>query len=144
MIEPDTIKLIRECDAGIKMGVTSIDDVLTHVMEEKMKNILKDAKQEHEKLRSELETMLSDYGDEGKDPNPLAKSMSWMKTNVKLGIENSDRTVADLIIEGCDMGIKSLSRYLNEYKAAEERAKNIAKELIKIEETLSKNMRPFL
>lgn len=144
MIEPDTIKLIRECDAGIKMGVTSIDDVLTHVMEEKMKNILKDAKQEHEKLRSELETMLSEYGDEGKDPNPLAKSMSWMKTNVKLGIENSDRTVADLIIEGCDMGIKSLSRYLNEYKAAEERAKNIAKELIKIEETLSKDMRPFL
>lgn len=144
MIEPDTIKLIRECDAGIKMGVTSIDDVLTHVKEEKMKNILKDAKQEHEKLRSELETMLSEYGDEGKDPNPLAKSMSWMKTNVKLGIENSDRTVADLIIEGCDMGIKSLSRYLNEYKAAEERAKNIAKELIKIEETLSKNMRPFL
>lgn len=144
MIEPDTIKLIRECDAGIKMGVTSIDDVLTHVKEEKMKNILKDAKQEHERLRSELETMLSDYGDEGKDPNPLAKSMSWMKTNVKLGIENSDRTVADLIIEGCDMGIKSLSRYLNEYKAAEERAKNIAKELIKIEETLSKNMRPFL
>ncbi len=144
MIEPDTIKLIRECDAGIKMGVTSIDDVLTHVMEEKMKNILKDARQEHERLRVELETMLSEYGDEGKDPNPLAKSMSWMKTNVKLGIENSDGTVADLIIEGCDMGIKSLSRYLNEYKAAEERAKNIAKKLIKIEETLSKDMRPFL
>ena len=144
MIEPDTIKLIRECDAGIKMGVTSIDDVLTHVMEEKMKNILKDARQEHERLRVELDTMLSEYGDEGKDPNPLAKSMSWMKTNVKLGIENSDGTVADLIIEGCDMGIKSLSRYLNEYKAAEERAKNIAKKLIKIEETLSKDMRPFL
>ena len=144
MIEPDTIKLIRECDAGIKMGVTSIDDVLTHVMEEKMKNILKDARQEHERLRVELETMLSEYGDEGKDLNPLAKSMSWMKTNVKLGIENSDGTVADLIIEGCDMGIKSLSRYLNEYKAAEERAKNIAKKLIKIEETLSKDMRPFL
>ena len=144
MIEPDTIKLIRECDAGIKMGVTSIDDVLTHVREEKMKNILRDARQEHERLRVELETMLSEYGDEGKDPNPLAKSMSWMKTNVKLGIENSDGTVADLIIEGCDMGIKSLSRYLNEYKAAEERAKNIAKKLIKIEETLSKDMRPFL
>ena len=144
MIEPDTIKLIRECDAGIKMGVTSIDDVLTHVMEEKMKNILKDARQEHERLRVELETMLAEDGDEGKDPNPLAKSMSWMKTNVKLGIENSDGTVADLIIEGCDMGIKSLSRYLNEYKAAEERAKNIAKKLIKIEETLSKDMRPFL
>ena len=28
MIEQDTIKLLRECDAGIKMGVSSIDEVL--------------------------------------------------------------------------------------------------------------------
>ena len=31
MIEPDTIKLLRECDAGIKMGVKSIDDGLDRV-----------------------------------------------------------------------------------------------------------------
>ena len=31
MIESDTIKLLRECDAGIKMGVASIDDVLDYV-----------------------------------------------------------------------------------------------------------------
>ena len=28
MIEQDTIKLLRECDAGVKMGVSSIDDVM--------------------------------------------------------------------------------------------------------------------
>ena len=31
MISPDTIKLLRECDAGIKMGVSSIDEVLGYV-----------------------------------------------------------------------------------------------------------------
>ena len=31
MIEQDTIKLLRECDAGVKMGVSSIDDVLGQV-----------------------------------------------------------------------------------------------------------------
>ena len=31
MIEPDTIKLLRECDAGIKMGTASIADVLDKV-----------------------------------------------------------------------------------------------------------------
>ena len=31
MIEQDTIKLLRECDAGVKMGITSIDDVLEYV-----------------------------------------------------------------------------------------------------------------
>ena len=31
MIEQDTIKLLRECDAGVKMGIASIDDVLSRV-----------------------------------------------------------------------------------------------------------------
>ena len=31
MIEQDTIKLLRECDAGVKMGISSIEDVLDHV-----------------------------------------------------------------------------------------------------------------
>ncbi|MDO5124666.1 MAG: hypothetical protein Q4D44_08405 [Eubacteriales bacterium] len=144
MIEPDTIKLLRECDAGIKMGVTSIDEVIHHVKSEKLREILKDSKAEHEKLRSEIETMLSDYEDEGKDPNPIAKGMSWMKTNLTLGIDESDKKVADLMIDGCDMGVKSLSRYLNQYEASQEKVKDIAKKLIRIEEHLSKDLRDFL
>ena len=31
MIEQDTIRLLRECDAGIRMGVASIGDVLPRV-----------------------------------------------------------------------------------------------------------------
>ena len=37
MIEDDTIKLLRECDAGIKMGVESINTVLPYVADEKLK-----------------------------------------------------------------------------------------------------------
>ena len=29
MIEKDTVRLLRECDAGVKMGVSSIDDVVS-------------------------------------------------------------------------------------------------------------------
>lgn len=144
MVEPDTIKLLRECNAGVKMGVTSIDEVLHAVKDEKMKKILTDNKQEHEKLGGETTRLLNDYSDEGKEPNPIAKGMSWIKVNMKLGMDNSDATVADLMVDGCDMGIKSLSRYLNQYAAAEEKVKDIAKRLIKLEEDLSVKMRDYL
>lgn len=39
MVEQDTIKLLRECDAGVKMGVTSIDDVRDYVHNESFKII---------------------------------------------------------------------------------------------------------
>lgn len=144
MIEQDTIRLLRECDAGVKMGVSSIDDVLDNVSSEKLKTCLSDCKKEHESLDRELQTLLDRYNDDGKDPNPMAKGMSWIKTNVKMAVDASDATIADLMTDGCNMGVKSLSKYLNQYEAAEERAKDIAKRLIHLEAQLAIDIRPFL
>ena len=144
MIEQDTIKLLRECDAGIKMGVASISEVENHVQDEAFRQNLAQCKQEHEKLKREVQKELDRYGDEGKNPNPFAKGMSWMKTNMKLGMEDSDATIADLMTDGCNMGVKSLCRYLNQYKAADEVSKDIAKRLIKQEDQLIMNCRPYL
>ena len=144
MIEQDTIKLLRECDAGIKMGVSSIDDVLDKVQAADFRSCLSQCKQEHEQLRTQVQEMLRDYHDQGKEPNPMAKSMSWMKTNVKLAMEHSDATVADLMTDGCNMGVKSLNKYLNQYAAASERTKDITKRLINLEEKLAIDIRQFL
>jgi len=144
MVEQDTIKLLRECDAGVKMGIASIDDVLDSVKSEKLKNYLSKCKDEHSKLDSELQKLLDKYGDDGKSPNPIAKGMSWIKTNMKLAMEESDETVADLITDGCNMGVKSLNKYLNQYEAADESSKDIAKRLINLEENLALDIRKFL
>ena len=144
MIEQDTIKLLRECDAGVKMGIASIEDVLDHVAHPDFRKKLTHCKEEHEKLKQQIQTQLDNYGDEGKNPNPIAKGMSWMKTNMKLNMEESDATIADLMTDGCNMGVKSLSRYLNQYKAAEERTKDIAKKLIHLEDRLALEIRGYL
>ena len=144
MIESDTIKLLRECDAGVKMGVSSIEDVLDYAHNEKLRKYLSDCKSEHDKLDAEIQQELDRFKDEGKEPNPIAKGMSWMKTNVKLVINESDHTIADMITDGCNMGVKSLNRYLNQYEAADEKSKDIAKRLINLEEKLAIDIRKFL
>ena len=144
MIESDTIKLLRECDAGIKMGVSSIDDVLPHVKSDTLYNTLNTCKNEHEKLEHETNELLNGYQDKGKNPNPMAKGMSWIKTNVMLAMKDSDATISDLMTDGCNMGVKSLSEYLNKYAAADEKSKDIAKRLIALEETLAKDIRGYL
>ena len=144
MIEKDTVKLLRECDAGVKMGVASIDDILDQVGSDDLKQSLTACKQEHEKLKDEIQTLLERYHDDGKEPNPIAKGMSWMKTNMKMGMNSSDQTIADLMTDGCNMGVKSLNQYLNQYKAADEVSKDIAKRLIHLEEQLAIDIRRFL
>ena len=144
MVQQDTIKLLRECDAGVKMGVSSIEDVLDSVHSPKLKKRLTQCKDEHCKLNGEIQSLLQQYGDEGKKPSAIATSMSKMKTGVKLGLDETDATVADLITDGCNMGVKSLNRYLNQYEAADERSKDRAKRLINLEERLAVDIRQYL
>lgn len=144
MIEQDTIKLLRECDAGVKMGTASIDDVFDYVSNADFKKYLEKCKAEHDELADEIESLLHKYHDDGKNPNPVAKGMSWMKTNVKLAVNESDHTIADLITDGCNMGVKSLNKYLNQYEAADEVSKDITKRLINLEEKLAVDIRKYL
>ncbi len=144
MIEQDTIRLLRECDAGVKMGVSSIDDVLGHVRSRELERRLTDCKQDHSALGSELQQLLSRYHDEGKDPPALASAMSEMMTKMKLMLRDSDAEVADLMTDGCNMGVKSLSKYLNQYAAADEASKGAARRLIALEEGLAVDLRGYL
>lgn len=144
LIEHDTIRLLRECDAGIKMGVSAIDEVLEYVESQELKSCLLKSMEEHEKIKGNLLELLNEYHDDGKEPSAMAKGMSWIKTNFKLSVSESDDVVADLITDGCNMGVKSLYKYLNQYKSADEKSKDMAKKLISIEENLMANMRNFL
>lgn len=140
----DTIHLLKECDAGSKMAVTSLDEVMESVQDEKLKELLKKSKDHHEKLGNEIHSMLIQYHSEEKDPNPMAKSMSWLKTNMKMSMDKSDATVADLLTDGCNMGIKSLYKYMNQYPNAESKVKNLCNNLIDIERELRKDLRGYL
>ena len=144
MIEQDTIKLLRECDAGVKMGVSSIDEVLEYVKDDKMKKCLEENKEKHQQLDKELQELLDKYEDEGKNPNPIVKGMSWMKTSMKLAMKESDNTIADLITDGCNMGVKSLCEYKNQYKAADDKSVKICEKLCDIETKMTYELQEFL
>ena len=126
------------------MGVSSIESVLDYVKDDTLWQYLSDCKEEHDELDEELQQLLDKYEDEGKDPSPIAKGMSMLKTEFKLGMKENDKTIADLITDGCNMGVKSLNKYLNQYKAADEVSKDITKRLINLEERLGIDIRKYL
>ena len=144
MDNKDTVCLLQECDAGTKMAVDSINETLDKIQNDKLRIILTDSKEEHLKLGDEIHTLLTKHGGMYKEPGTIAKGMSWIKTNIMLGLNESDETAASLITDGCDMGIKSLQKYLNEYENADHVSKGICKKLISIEEKLSKDLREYL
>ena len=144
MIKHDTIELLRECDAGIQMGISAIDEVKDHAQHADLRAMLDAYQREYAQLQNEIEGILHTYRDEGKDPNPVAKGMAWLKTNVMMAVKETDAEIADLLTDGCDMGVKSLNRYLNEYGAADGRAKDLARRLIELQNRQLKELAAYL
>lgn len=126
------------------MGISSLDDSVKYVKNPELKSILDESAKEHTKIKHDMQKLLERYHDDGKEPPAMAKGMEWFKTNIKLAVDASDGAVAEFITDGCNMGIKSLSRYLNQYQAADEKSKYISKKLISVEEKLAVDIRQFL
>ena len=140
----DTIKLLKECSSGICMARDAIDEILEDVRDDDLKGILQNSIKEHDALKEDTENYLKAFHEEPEKPSVIAKGMAHLKSNVKLAADNSDATVADLITDGCNMGVKSLNMYLNQYKAADEVSKDITKRLINLEQKLTEDIRKFL
>ena len=140
----DTVELLRECDSGTKMAVSSIDDILDKVRDKSLKSLLSDSKSEHSAVGNKIHSMLSDLGSDDKSPNPIASGMSSAMTDIKTAVGGGDETIADIITDGCNMGVKSLNRYLNKFSAADESAKKVCRELSDMEESLGRDLRRYL
>ncbi len=126
------------------MAVSSFDEVLDKIKNPKLKDLIVESKTTHEKLGDETHMLITKNNDTTKEPNPIAKAMSYMKTNMKMMQHPGDQEIADLLTDGCNMGIKSLCKYMNEYSEADYESKNITREIIKVEEKLMVDLREFL
>lgn len=139
-----TLKLLRECDAGVKTAMNSIREVLGNINSAALRKALTDSLNKHEYIKNEIDAILCRMSEEGKEPNPMARMMSWMKINIKLLEKPDDKTVAKLMFDGCNMGIQQVSSYLNDFTQADSRSREIAERLIATEDELAGALREYL
>ena len=133
----DTVKLLRECNSGIRMGESALEHVVPKARNAELKRVLNACKDEHAVLGDRTHSMLLRHSADTSEAHAAVKMMSDAKIRISMVMKRSDKTIASLMTDGCNMGVKSLCKYLNQYKAADETSKDITKRLISLEERLA-------
>lgn len=143
-MEDHTIRLLQECSQGCKMGIKSINQVSEYVSDQRLKNIIEKYRGEHQRIESEADHLLNWHGQDSKQPEMMATAMSWLSTEMKMMMKDDDKQAAKIMTEGCDMGIRTICGFINQYAGASKTSIALAKDLVKTEEKFREEMKPYL
>jgi len=140
----DGINLLKECNSGCKSATNSMEQVLPFTKDQGLKTVINEYNEKHIKIGDQCHQILNEYHKEEKDPPAMAKAFSWISTEVKLMINDDTHKIAELMIDGCNMGIKSVSEYINKYKNASRECMDLAKNLVTIEQGFMTDLLKYL
>lgn len=140
----DTINLLKECNAGCKSATNSMEQVMEFVEDTELKKLIEKYNAPHIQIGESCTKLLNEVNEEEKDPTPMAKTFSWLSTEIKLTINNDTCKIAKILMDGCNMGIQSLSEYKNKYANASKESLDLTERLIKIEQDFMDELRAFL
>lgn len=140
----DTISLLKEVNSGCKSATDSMEQVMQYVVDDNLRILISKYNEPHISIGDECHELLNQDDKDEKDPNIMAKAFSWFSTEVKLMINDDSHKIAQLMMDGCNMGIQSLSEYINKYMNASKESLALAKKLVKIEQDFMNDLKEFL
>lgn len=144
MNQDDTINLLKECDEGAAMAMGSIEHIMSSVDNKELNSMLEDYKKAHQEIENKLDQLLSKLDEEGKQPGKMSKLFANLSTDMKLAVDNSLSEVAKILMDGCNMGIQSVSKYMNQYKEASGESQELAEKLVQVELRFMNDLRKYL
>ena len=136
--------ILNELNKGIKMGMDSISNVSEKVQDDRFKQDLKYQYDEYNKILNEVNDELTNYDDFPKEINPMQKAMSWMGVEMNTMMDKSNSKIAELMIQGTNMGIIEGVKLLNQNPDADDEVKNVLNKFIKFQENTVKQLKKYL
>ena len=139
-----TIKLLEQCGSGCEMAVESMDRIMEYVKDDDLLKVIFHFKKKHEEIGKEAEKLLEQSCKTKKEPGILAAAFAWATTEMKLMIKSDNAQITKILMNGCNMGIQSISESINEYDEAAKEAVHLCKKLVNTEEEFMKHLKQFL
>ena len=143
-MEDHTRELLKECSSGCKMAINSINQMREFVTDEKLKCVLDQYDKKHKELEEDTAKLLQKHGSEEQEPGMMASKFSRFMTDITLLVNQDDSQAAKLAMDGCKIGIQSLSEFINKYEDASSESIAIAKKIVKAEEQFMQELKEFL
>lgn len=138
------LTILNEINKAAKMGMDSTSWVLQKVGDEKMKENLSFQYSEYGKIVDRVNTEFDKYGEVPDEPPITTKMMGWSGVELNTIADKSNSHIAEMMIQGGDMGIIECQKLLNHNPRAAKPVKDILTDFITMQQNNIEKMKTFL
>lgn len=121
-----------------------MEQVSEYIEDTKLKELADSFTEKHRELEAETAALLNGAGKDEKAPGAAASTFAWFTTEIKLAVNSDNTHIAKLLMDGCNMGIKTLGEKLHQYSQADKSAADLTRRIIKENEDMMKKLQEFL
>ena len=140
----NNINTLDELNKGCCMGIDALGFIIDKIDEDKFKKLLEKQLNEYHEFSDRINELYSDYTDNSiHETNFMEKAITWYGINKDMVMDKSVSKVADLLINGTNMGIIEGQKLLNN-KTMDKKVHKICKEYVKMQQAYINKLKEFL
>lgn len=144
MKEENNINILDELNKGCCMGSDAVKFILEKIEVKKFKNVCEDLLEEYEDLEEKINKVYDKYSDEEPhETNAMNKAMTWYGIQIRTMADGSHSKLAELLLQGLNMGVIEGRRLLNQ-KDGNEKVLDLVDEYVDMQEKYVERMKEFL
>lgn len=144
MDDYENIKVLEELHKGAKMGMDSISFVSEKVKDSEFKDNLSFQYTEYSQFLDRINKLYENYGEIPEENAMGQKVMSWTGIQMNTLNDKSTSHLAELLIQGTDMGIIKGRRLLNSNPNISEDVKSLLNNFVSTQENSITQLKKFL
>lgn len=137
--------ILDELNKGCAMGMDAIRNILEKVEDKNFKKVLENEFDKYKEIHHRIEKKYEEYSrEEPTETNAMNKVMTSMMTEMKLMSDHSDSKIAELLMQGTNMGIIEGKKILNHKEDIDKEVEAILKDFIKMQEESVETYKKYL
>ena len=139
-----SVYVLDELNKGATMGMDAIKFVLDKISDKALYELLDKQYNQYKSISDRICELYPNYASkEPKETNVMNKVMTWYGIEMKTMIDSTDSKIAELIMQGTNMGIIEGRRLLN-HKHTDENVNALVEEYVNNQEEVVENLKKFL
>lgn len=141
----ENINALDEVSKGASMGMDAIHFIIDKVSDEKFHHVLEVEYSKYEKIAEEIKKIYEKYNeeDEPHKTSAMTKAMTWYGIEMKTFMDQSNSKIAELLMQGTNMGIIEGKKILNNKEIADD-VRKIIEEFVKMQEDSVETLKEYL